>query len=183
VEQQPADAAAKAIAFANGLRKNVIAAGRRWSQWPAGANDLRVVTAAIDRITDRLTSADDDAAVAACIADLRSVLEWTTYQSGSIATARALLFARKTRMFAQRFGLREDRVSGLAMLSESEESLLENIATKNGYMRAIAERSPHLALPDPLIVLETLVPKPKTPGKLALIQQLMQTAKRPPRAK
>ncbi len=135
--------------------------------------------AIIDRIADRLTSATDDAVVTACIADLRSVLEWTTYQSGSIATARALLFARKTRMFAQRLGLREDRVSGLAMLSDSDEALLENIAVKNGYMRAIAERSPYLGLPYPLIVVEALAPKPPAaPGKLALIQKLMA---KPPR--
>jgi hypothetical protein len=143
---------------------------------------LAAIMASIDRIAERLAYATDDAGVTSCIADLRSILEWTTYQSGSIATARALLFARKTRMFAERLGLREDRVSGLAMLSDSDESLLENIATKNGYMRAIAERSPHLGFPYPLIVVEALLPKPEAPaGKLALIRQLTQTAKRPRR--
>jgi hypothetical protein len=99
MEQNSSDAAAKAVAFANGLRRSISASGRRWTQWPGGANDLAVVLGCIDAIALRLRAVPaqaGDAGVAACIADLRAVLEWATYQSASVATARALLVARKT---------------------------------------------------------------------------------------
>jgi hypothetical protein len=183
MEQQSGDAAAKALAFANGLRRNVTAAGRRWSQWPGGAHTLAIVNGCIDaiqlRLQDSLSAGSDEADVAACIADLRTVLEWTMYQSSSLATARAIVFARKIRAFAKRFGLVDERVSGLTTLAESEESLIENVETKNGYMIALAERSPHLGLPQPLVSVESLAPKvEKPPGRLALIQQLTKNAKR-----
>lgn len=99
----------------------------------------------------------------------------------SLATARALASARKIRSFAKQFGLLEDRVSGLAALAESEESLIENVATKTGYMNAIAERYPHLELPRPLVTAASLAPKPVAPpGKLALIQQLMKSSNKRP---
>jgi len=183
LEQKPVDAAAKALAFANGLRKNVAVAGRRWTQWPRGANDLARVVACIERIQQRLqqpaTLAEGDAAVAACIADLRAVLEWTTYQSASLATARALIVARKTRTFAERFGVLDNPAARLSVLVDSEESLIENVRVKNDYMQAIAERHPHLELPQPLVSVESLAPKAeRKPGKLALIQQLMKSAKK-----
>ncbi len=184
MEQQPSDAAVKALAFANGLRRNVAVAGaRRWTQWPRGANDLAQVAACIERIAQRLqqpqTLAEGDAAVAGCIADLRAVLEWTTYQSASIATARALIVARKTRTFAERFGVLDNPAARLSVLVDSEESLIENVRVKNDYMKAIAERHPHLELPPPLVDVESLAPRAeRKPGKLALIQQLMKSAKK-----
>jgi hypothetical protein len=182
-QQQSKDGAAKVIAFANGLRKNIAVAGRRWTQWPRGAADLAVVIARIDGIQERLkmplTADEADAAMAACLSDLRAILEWTTYQSASLATARALIVARKTRAFAERFGLLEDPAARLSVLVDSEGSLIENVRLKNEYMEAIAERNSHLELPRPLVIVESLMPKiePKT-GKLALIQQLMKSAKR-----
>jgi hypothetical protein len=184
MDQQSSEALAKAIAFAAGLRKNVGASGRRWSQWDGGADDLAAVIARIEDVRLRLQAASragDGAAMAgSCIADLRAILEWTTYQSASLATARAILFARKTRAFARRLGLIEARTSGLAMLAESEDALLENIQTKNGYMAELAGRFPHLDLPPPLVDLRRLAPQslPPAAGKLALIQRLKQSAKK-----
>jgi hypothetical protein len=186
MEQGAADAAARAAAFGNGLRKNVNAAGRRWAQWPTGPHVHAEILACIDFIGERLQTAaaapDGMTEIAACIADLRAILEWTTYQNGALATARALLFARKTSAFARRFNLFDERTPSLAILVDSEESLLESVATRNCYMRAIAEKHPHLALPDPFVDVASLAPKiERAPTKLALIQQLMQSRKRKPR--
>jgi hypothetical protein len=183
MEQNSTDAAARALAFANGLRKNTANAGRRWSQWPGGTNDLATVLARIDGIAQRLqalkTAQDAQPAIAECFAGLRAILEWTTYQSASVATARALLMARKTRTFAERFGLLEDPAARLSILTDSEASLIENVRTKNDYMAAIAARHPQLELPRPLVDVDGLAPKvEKAPGKLALIQQLMKSAKK-----
>jgi hypothetical protein len=183
VEQKSSDPYAKAIAFANGLRKSVAASGRRWSQFPGGANDLAAVVAAIDGVAQRLQSTPEgdegEAPLALCIAELRAILEWTTYQSGSIATAKALATARKTRAFAQRFGLLDDPAAGLAVLTDSEEWLIENVRLKNEYMETLARKYPHLELPRPLVRLESLAPKvEKKPGKLDLIQQLTKSAKK-----
>jgi hypothetical protein len=183
MERNSNEAAAKAIAFANGLRRNTANAGRRWAQWPGGAENLARVLACIDGIAQHLQalqSADDgDAAVAARIAELRAILEWTTYQSASIATARALLMARKTRTFAERFGILDDPAARLSILVDSEASLIENVRTKNDYMDAIAARHPDLGLPRPLVAVESLAPKiEKKSGKLDLIQQLMKSAKK-----
>jgi len=178
------EAAAKALAFANGLRKNVATAGRRWSQWPGGANDLARVIACIDGIQQRLAAVPDAeeegaASVAAGISDLRAILEWTTYQSAGIATARALAVARKTRAFAERFGLLDDPAAGLSVLADSEESLIENVRSKNDYMQALAARNPQLDLPQPLVRIESLAPKAeRKTGKLDLIQQLLKSKKK-----
>jgi hypothetical protein len=185
MDQQPADPAVKVLAFASGLRRNVAATGRRWAQWPGGPEALAVVVDCIDYIQQRLHAAPNDetreAVVAACMAELRAILEWTTYQSASLATARALMSARKIRSFAKQFGLLEDRVSGLGALAESEDSLIENVETKTGYMFAIADRYPHLELPRPLVEASTLAPPVASPpGKLALIQQLLKSTKRTP---
>ena len=187
MDQQPADPAFKALAFAIGLRKSVAAGGRRWAQWPGGTNALATVVDCIDDIRQRVQDAPKTEAgalaVAACIDELRAILEWTTYQSAALSTARALASARKIRSFAKRFALLEDRVSGLAALAESEESLIENVATKTGYMTALAERYAHLELPRPLVAAASLAPKlAAPPGKLALIQQLLKSSKKPPRS-
>ena len=58
-------------------------------------------------------------------------------------------------------------------------SASERDRLKNDYMQAIAERHPHLELPQPLVSVESLAPKAeRKPGKLALIQQLMKSAKK-----
>jgi len=177
MEQNAPDAAAKAAAFANGLRKSISVNGNRWSQWPNGANDLAAIVARIDQIRADLVAPGAD--VAACIADLRSILEWSTYQSAAVATARALLTARKTRNFAEQFGLMDSGVPAVASLVDAEDSLIENIRTKNAYMEAIAERHPHLVLPQPLVRPESLAAKiAKKPGRLDLIQQLMKSKKK-----
>jgi hypothetical protein len=182
MDQNASDAAAKAGAFANGLQKNIAVTGRRWSQWPGGADQLAHVIGCIDWIRQRLASApgaeEGQAAVAACIADLRAILEWATYQSAALATARALGVARKTRVFAEQFGLLDNPAARLSVLVDSEESLIENVRTKNDYMQAIAERHPQLSLPRPLVSAESLAPKvEKKPGRLDLIQQLKKGAK------
>ncbi len=142
----------KVIAFANGLRKKTILAGRRWVAWPGGAEALATVIARIDEIQQPLHGpVADPARAEAGMADLRAILEWTTYQSASVATARAILVARRTRTFAERFRLLDDPVSVLAELAAAELSLIENVRTKNGYMQKIAERHPHLALPAPFV--------------------------------
>ncbi len=183
MEQSSTGAAAKAIAFANGLRKNTANAGRRWSQWPRGASDLATVLARIDSIAERLRALqnepENEAAVAECIAGLRAILEWTTYQAASISTARALQVARKTRTFAERFGILDDPAARLSILTDSEDSLIENVRVKNDYMDAIAARNPQLELPRPLIDVNGLMPKAeKKSGKLDLIAQLMKSAKK-----
>ncbi len=121
---------------------------------------------------------DTSSDVGACIADLRAILEWTTYQSAVLATARAVVFARKTRAFAERFGLLDDPAASLATLVDSEASLIENIRTRNGYMLALAERHPHLDLPAPLVDADRLaVVTARKTGRLALMQQLLQSTK------
>lgn len=177
MQQPPKDAVAGAFAFANGLRKQLLLAGRRWARWPHGTNQLAAVLAAVDGVQQRLHAArdgDTDALVAESIAQLRAVLEWTTYQSAAVATARAVLVARRTRTFAERLGVLDDEVSGLARLRDSERSLIDNIRTKNGYLAAVAERHPELGLPGPLIDPNRLVQTPpKVPGgRLALIARL-----------
>jgi len=182
MERNSGDAAAKAVAFANGLRKSISASGRRWTQWLGGANDLAVVLACIDGIASRLQAVPaqaGEAEVAACIADLRAVLEWSTYQSASIATAQALRVARKTRAFAERLGVLDDPAARLSILVDSEESLIENVQTKNDYMLTIAQKHPRLGLPQPLVRAESLVPKPeKKPSTLDFITQLRKSAKK-----
>ena len=183
MEQKPPDPFAKASAFANGLRKSIAASGRRWAQFPSGANDLAAVIASIDGIAGRLQNAaageQSEELLATCIAELRAILEWTTYQAAGIATAKALTTARKTRAFAQRFGLLDDPAARLTVLMDSEESLIENVRLKNEYMDALSKRHPHLQLPCPLVRLESLAPKiEKKPGKLDLIQQLTKSAKK-----
>jgi hypothetical protein len=175
------EAATRALAFAGGLRKSVATSGKRWAQWPGGAGDLATVLTIIEGIAQRLQAAaeDDEAAVAAGIADLRAILEWTTYQSVSIQTARALQTARKTRDFAERFGLLDNPAARLSVLVDSEESLLENVHVKNDYMRELAQRHPHLGLPEPLVKPASLAPKVKRPpSRLDLITQLKKSAKK-----
>jgi hypothetical protein len=182
MEQNSSDAAARAVAFANGLRKSITASGRRWTQWPGGAKDLAVVLGCVDAVALRLksVSAEDGAAeVAACIADLRAVLEWATYQSASVATAQALRVARKTRTFAERLGVLDNPAARLSILVDSEESLIENVQTKNDYMRTIAGKHPELGLPQPLVRAESLAPKAEEkPSTLDFIQQMRKNAKK-----
>lgn len=183
MEQQSGDAAARAQAFANGLRKSIAGSGKRWTLWPGGARDLALVLALIDGIQQRLSAAGsaeaNEAAVASAIADLRAILEWSTYQSAAVATARALQTARKTRTFAERFGLLDDPAARLSVLVDSEESLLENVQTKNAYMQTLAEKHPHLGLPAPLVTPASLAPKvERKPSRLELIAQLKKNAKK-----
>lgn len=184
MEQQSKDAAAKGLAFANGLRKSITVAGRRWSQWPGGANNLAAVITIVDGIGQRLQAAatsDEagEASVTAAIADLRAVLEWTTYQSASVATARAVLVARKTRAFAERLNLIDDPATTLSGLVDSETSLMENVALKNDYMNTLAAKHPHLGLPKPLVNMESLAPIiERKAGRLDLIQLLKKSAKK-----
>jgi hypothetical protein len=180
-EQSAGDASAKALAFANGLRKSVLAGARRWSAWPGGSNDLARVIACIEQIQQRIraavTAQDATAQIAACIADLRAVLEWTAYQSSSITTARALLSGRRVRLFAARLGLIEARTSGLALLADSEEALIGNVQTKNTYMIAIAAKHAHLDLPAPLVDTGRLTAKgSKAPSRLDFIARLRASA-------
>lgn len=185
MEQTPVDAAVRAAAFANGLRRSIAASGARWTSWPGGEQCLGEVLAIIAYVEQRLRElpaegAERAPAIALCVADLRAVLEWSQYQSASLATARAMLFARKTTSFVQRFGLFDTRGTSLEAIEESEESLIENIETKNGYMLAIAEQHPYLELPAPLVDLKRLERQPeKPPGKLDLIRQLTQKKPRP----
>ncbi len=88
---EPGATAAKAVALANGLRKNVVSTARRWSAWPRGAEQFGALVACIERIRERATqarAANDEPAAVACMADLRAVLEWTTYHAASLAAAR-----------------------------------------------------------------------------------------------
>ena len=65
------------------------------------------------------------------------------------------------------------------MLIDSEQSLLENVRTKNAYMRDLAARYPHLGLPQPLVKEAALAAQPeKKPTKLDLIQKLIKTTKK-----
>jgi len=169
VQAHPSDAVAKTLLFANGLRKNVAAAGRRWTAWPGGAAHLARVLACIDRLAQ-------DPGAPATVADLRAVLEWTTYQSAALATARALLVARRTRAFVERFDLLDPTATPVAALEAADEALVADVRTRNGYMTALAQRHPHLALPRPLVSAETLMPRPTpAPGRLALIRKLTQS--------
>jgi hypothetical protein len=180
--ERPIDPATKALAFANGLRKNTLTTGRRWAQWPRGPAQLAAVIERIDAIVEavqRARAIPNDADVAGAIADLRTILEWTTYQSASLATARALIVARKTRTFAERFGLLADGAPNLAVLVDSDASLIDNVRAKNGFMIELAARAPHLRLPPPLVSPESLAPAPKKPpGRLALIAQLTKSTKK-----
>jgi hypothetical protein len=175
------DAVAKALLFANGLRKNVATVGRRWASWPGGAEQVARVIAGIDRVALELraTPHADDAALAAAagIAELRAILEWTTYQTGALATARALLVARRTRSFVERFDLLDPDATPITTLEAAEDALIENVRTRNGYMTAIAVRHPQLDLPPPLVSAESLVQRPQAkPGRLALMQRLRRAA-------
>jgi hypothetical protein len=176
------ESGAKALALANGLRKRTIAVGRRWSARPGGSKDVAKIVACIDGIERRLQTVPDtedgDADVAALSGDLRVILEWTAYQSASVATAQALTIARKTRAFAERFGLFDDPASRLSVLLDSEQSLIENVRTKNDYMRTLALQNPHLGLPQPLVNEASLAPRvARKPGRLDLIQLLMKSTK------
>jgi hypothetical protein len=161
VEQTSKDAAAKAAAFANGLRRSIASTGRRWAAWPGGADALAAVLSRIDGIGHELQLAQseqgDDASVAACFSDLRTILEWSTYQSAALATA----------------------TTQAILNNDSEESLIENVQTKNAYMRALAEKHRQLELPAPLVRAESLAPKiEKKLGTLDLIMQLKKTTKK-----
>lgn len=182
MDQRSTDALAKTVLFANGLRKNIAGTGRRWTTWPGGTHHLATVIACIDRIQQRLqtppTGDETAGAIAACVADLRAVLEWASYQSASLATARAIVFARKTRTFVKRFGLLNERDADVSTLANSESSLIDDVRAKNGYMTALAERHAHIGLPRPLVNAESLVPAPaRTAGKLDLIRRLTKSAK------
>jgi hypothetical protein len=184
MEQQPAEALAKAVAFASGLRKHVTLSGRRWAAWPGGAATLAQLLACIEGVVRRLPAAPDaggaDAALAAGLADLRAILEWTTYQSASLATVRALQVARRTKVFAESFGLLDGRTPSFSILVDADESLIESVRTRNGYMQTLAERHPDVGFPPPLVTAESLTPKKvRPPGKLDLIQALTKRAKKP----
>jgi hypothetical protein len=179
MQPQPSDAVAKALLFANGLRKNVATVGRRWAAWPGGANHVARIIATIDRIAHdvRATPPRDDAATAAAIGELRAILEWTTYQTGALATARALMVARRTRSFVERFDLLDPDATPVATLEAAEDALIDNVRTRNGYMTTIAGLHPRLGLPPPLVSAESLVPRPRAkPGRLALVQRLKRAA-------
>jgi hypothetical protein len=140
------------------------------------------VLAALGAVQQRVAAAqraEDDAALEACVADLRALLEWTTYQSQSVATARAATATRRARTYAERLGLLGERDAILGNLGDAESSLIASVREKSGYMRALAARNRHLELPAPLISADALVEQPaKPPGRLALVQALRQTAKR-----
>jgi hypothetical protein len=176
MQVHPSDAVAKTLLFANGLRKNVAAAGRRWTAWPGGTAHLACVLACIDRIAH-------DAGEPAAVAGLRTVLEWTTYQSAALATARALLTARRMRSFVERFHLLDPAATPVAALEAADEALVADVRTRNGYMTALAQRHSHLGLPPPLVSADSLVRRPApAPGRLALIKKLTQQTPRLPRA-
>lgn len=171
MQAHPSDDVAKALLFANGLRKNVANAGRRWSAWPGGGEHLARVLACIEAIAHNV-------AAPTAVADLRAVLEWSTYQSAALATARALLVARRTRSFVERFALLSPTATPVAALEAADEALVADVRTRNGYMTALAERHPHLGLPRPLVSAEMLAPRPvPKPGRLALIRTLTESAK------
>jgi hypothetical protein len=173
------DPAAKAVALATGLRKNVTAVARRWSQWPGGAQQAATIAAILEGIRLRIDAARDEAALAQCMADLRAVLEWTTYQSASLRTARAAINARRTQTMIERLGLVQSASTGIPALAASESALIESVGTTNGYMLAIAERAPHLGFPRPLVPVESLARRTerRRSGRLGLIQLLSASAR------
>ena len=135
----------------------------------------------IEQVAQRLqtTGEDDEAGVLPAIANWRRSSSGRRIQSVSIQTARALQTARKTRDFAERFGLLDNPAARLSVLVDSEESLLENVHNKNEYMRELAAKNPHLGLPEPLVKEASLAPKPaRKPSRLDLIAQLKKSAKK-----
>lgn len=172
----PGAIAAKANALANGLRKSVMSTARRWAAWPRSAEQFGALVTCIDGIRQRVAQAraeDDELAAATCMADLRAVLEWTTYHAASLAAARAVIAARRMRVLSRNLGLLDDFAAPLLALAEAERSLIETIREKNGHMRALAQRNPGVALPQPLVTPQMLeVPPGRPPSRLALIQVL-----------
>jgi hypothetical protein len=168
--------AAKADALANGLRKSVLAGARRWAAWPHGTERLGVLVTCIDRIRQRVAqahAANDELAAATCMADLRAVLEWTTYHAASLAAARAVVVARRTRVLSRHLELLADGAAPLLALAEAERSLIETIREKNACMRTLAQRHPDLPLPQPLAAPERFETAPaRPPSRLAMIQAL-----------
>lgn len=149
----------------------MLAAARRWAAWPRGREDLARVLDAIEAIRRR--PAHDPSTVNEALADLRAVLEWTTYQSASLAAARTIAVARRTRSLTRVLGMLDEQAVPLQRLAAAEDALLEQMRERNGYMRSIAERRPHLALPPPLVTPEMLaLAPPRPPSRLALIQLL-----------
>lgn len=107
------------------------------------------------------------------MADLRAVLEWTTYHAASLAASRALVAARRTRLLSNRLGLLDDHDAPLLALADAERSLIEAVREKNGALGALVQRHPDLALPPPLVTPELLEMPPARPrGRLAMIQAL-----------
>ena len=149
----------------------MLGAARRWAAWPRGREDLARVLDAIEAIRRRL--AQEPSAADNVLGDLRAVLEWTTYQSANVAAARTIAVARRTRSLTRVLGMLDEQAVPLQTLAAGEDALIEQIRERNGYMRSIAERRPHLALPPPLITPEMLaLPPPRPPSRLALIQLL-----------
>jgi hypothetical protein len=170
-------AAARATVFANGLRKNLAASGRRWNAWPRGAAHLAAVAAAIEAVERRLAAASDAATVDGCTADLRAILEWSVYQNAALAAARSLRAARRTRALTHRLHLLADDAGPVQRLADAEETLIAVVRERNVYLEALRERHAHLQLPPPLVVADALLePIPQAPGRLALIQSLKQVA-------
>jgi hypothetical protein len=174
--------AAKAVALANGLRKSVLATARRWAAWPRGAQQFGVLVGCIERTQQRAAqarAAKDELAAAACMADLRVLLEWTTYHAASLATARGVVIARRTRVLSRRLGLFDDRDAPLLALAAAEDPLIEKLREKNASMRALAQQRPDLGLPQPLVSPEMLaLPPVHPPSRLALIQALKRASER-----
>jgi hypothetical protein len=168
--------AAKADALANGLRKSVLSTARRWAAWPRGAEQFGALVTCIDGIRLRVAqarAANDDFAAATCMADLRAVLEGTTYHAASLAAARALVAARRTQLLSRRLGLLEEQAAPLLALAEAERPLIASIREKNAFMIALARRHPDLGLPQPLAAPELFeMPPARPPGRLAMIQAL-----------
>jgi hypothetical protein len=182
MEQKP-DPAVRALAFASGLRKNVLANGNRWKQWPRGERNLAGLVAKIDAIAARLRVLPPEHAeadLAACFAELRAILEWATYQSTALATVRTLNAARRTRSLGRRFGILTPDAD--AYLADSDESLIATVRAQNGYLETLRTRYPTLEFPRPLVAPESLsLPPERPPGRLDLIQRLMKS--RRPRKK
>lgn len=168
---------ASASALANGLRRKALAAAQRWAAWPRGAEHHARLIAIVDELRQR--AARDPASVDAVVADLRAVLEWMTYQSTSLAAARTIVVARRTRALSHTFGLVPDDATPLQRLVDAEPGLLEHVRERNTYMAGIAAQRPHLALPPPLITPEMLAAPPeRPPTRLALIARLRNTLKK-----
>jgi len=89
MEQNANDAAAKAVAFANGLQKSISVSGsagrngRRRGYARPRHRLHRLASQRLRQLPERKTARRS---FAACIADLRAILEWTTYQSAALAT-------------------------------------------------------------------------------------------------